>query len=243
MKVGIIALLRQGFEVTYFTNKEIWDWRFHDYNDPNGVVVSDLLTIELSPCSPRKAMIDPLISDNIREARKVAHKDTTVIVQGSHELNININDYLFLVNPPSETLLKTALGTILTSDEYKSKIFVKGIFVEERGIRNPPALAFGVDFNKITRDRDRRSLITGSQIALTLAEMWNTSISEDQGTSVEKYLKLMLSNDDYLETVKAEECISQVVAEKLFEKLRTSFSMETFFYNREDADVSKVSLP
>ena len=117
--------------------------------------------------------------------------------------------------------MKTTLGTILTGDEYKTKIFVKGIFVEERGIRDPPALAFGVDFSKVALDRDRRSLMTGSQVALTLAEMWDTLISEDQGTSVEKYLKLMLSKDDYLETLNAKACISRVAAQKLFEKLRS----------------------
>ena len=82
--------------------------------------------------------------------------------------------------------------------------------------------------------------MTRSQVALTLAEMWNTLISEDEGTSAERYLKLMLSEDDYLETLEAKECISRVVAEKLFEKLRSSFSVETFFYNREDTDVSEV---
>ena len=240
MKVGIIALLHHGFNVTYFTNKEIWNWCFHDYEEPDGGVVSDLLTIELSPYQPRKAKVDLLISDDIREARKVANKDTTVIVRGRRELNINFNDYLFLVNPPSETLLKTTLGTILTGDEYKCKIFVKGIFVEERGIDHTPPLAFGVDFNKAALDRDRRSLMTGPQIASTLAEMWNSLISEDQGTSAEMFLKLMLSKDDYFETLKAKDYIERAVAEKLFEKLRASFSPETFFYNKEDTNVSEV---
>lgn len=240
MKVGIIALLHHGFDVTYFTNKEIWNWCFHDYEEPNGGVVSDVLTVRLFPYQPRKAKVDPHISDDVREARRGADKDTTVIVQGLLYLTINFNDYLFLVNPPSETLLKTTLGTILTGDEYKSKIFVKGIFVEERGTSHTLPLAFGVDFNKAALDRDRRSLMTGAQIALTLAEMWDTLISEDQGTSTEMYLTLMLSKDDYFETLKAKDRISRAVAEKLLEKLRASFSPETFFYNKEDTNVSEV---
>ena len=86
MKVGIIALIRQGFKVNYYTNKEIWNWCFKDYMEPNGEVVSDLLTIDLSPYQPRKARTDPLISDDVREARKVANKDTTVIVAGQREI-------------------------------------------------------------------------------------------------------------------------------------------------------------
>src|SRR5208282_4752897 len=99
MKVGIIALLRHYVKVAYYTNKEIWDWCFHDYEDLNGQV-SKLLTIELHPSQPRKAKDDPYINEDVRGARQTAKKDTTVIVQGWRDLNIRFNDYLFLVNPP-----------------------------------------------------------------------------------------------------------------------------------------------
>jgi hypothetical protein len=241
MKIGIIALLRQKLKVTYFTNKEIWNWCFHDYVDPHGGYTSDLLTIDLQPYQPRKAKKDPKISDVVREARRVANKDTTVIVQGKWELDVNFNDYLFLVKPPAYSLLITDLGAILTASDYRSKIFVKGIFVEKRGNKNPPVLAYGVDFNKVALDRDRRSLMTGSQIALTLPEMWDSLILKDQGLSAaELYLKLLLEPENFLETVKARECISRGAAEKLFEKLKSMFSQDTFFYNAEDPNMAEV---
>jgi hypothetical protein len=239
MKVGIIALLRHHIKVAYYTNKEIWDWCFHNYEDLNGQI-SKLLTIELHPSHPRKANNDPNINRDVREARKTAKKDTTVIVQGWRDLDIRFNDYLFLINPPPETLLKTNLGTILTGNDYRTKIFVKGIFVEERGLDDPPPLLYGVNFSKVALDRDRRSLMTGSQVANTLSEMWNDLIERDQEDSVERYLKLLLGKDNTLETLQATAHITKLSAEKLLLKLKSSFRPETFFYNSEDNDVAEV---
>ena|SRR5271154_1920550 len=241
MKVGIIALLRYRAKVTYYTNREIWDWCFHDFQDPNGQI-SNLLTINLAPYQPNKAKSDTEITEDVREARRTAKKDTTVIVQGYRDLDIRFNDYLFLVNPPPETLFETKLGTILTGDEYGSKIFVKGIFVERRGLNNPPGLTYGVNFNKVALDRDRRSLMTESQVAKTLSEMWNDLIERDQGISVDKYMELLIGNQNSLETLEAVGFISKISAKKLFEKLRSVFSPETFFFNGEDKNIAEVIL-
>jgi hypothetical protein len=239
MMVGIIALLRYRAKVTYYTNREIWEWCFHDFQDPNGQI-SNLLTINLAPYQPNKAKSDTKITEDVREARRTAKKDTTVIVQGYRDLDIRFNDYLFLVNPPPETLFETKLGTILTGDEYGSKIFVKGIFVERRGLNNPPGLTYGVNFNKVALDRDRRSLMTESQVAKTLSEMWNDLIERDQGMSADKYLELLIGNQNSLETLEAVGFISEISATKLFEKLRSMFPPETFFFNGEDKNIAEV---
>lgn len=241
MKVGIIALLRHRAKVTYYTNREIWNWCFHDFQDPNGLI-SNLLTINLAPYQPNKAKSDTSITEDVREARRAAKKDTTVIVQGYWDLDIRFNDYLFLVNPPPETLFETKLGTILTGDEYGSKIFVKGIFVERRGLNNPPGLTYGVNFNKVALDRDRRSLMTESQVAKTLSEMWNDLIERDQGMSVDKYMELLIGDQNSLETLEAVGFISKISAKKIFEKLRSMFSPETFFFNGEDKNIAEVIL-
>jgi hypothetical protein len=239
MKVGIIALLRYCARVTYYTNREIWQWCFHDIQDPNGQI-SNLLTINLAPYQPNKAKTDTSITEDVREARRTAKKDTTVIVQGYRDLDIRFNDYLFLVNPPPETLFETKLGTILTGDEYGSKIFVKGIFVERRGLNNPPGLTYGVNFNKVALDRDRRSLMTESQVAKTLSEMWNDLIERDQGMSVNKYMELLMGDQNSLETLEAVGFISKISAKKLLEKLRSMFPPETYFFNGEDKNIAEV---
>ena len=239
MKVGVIALLRHRAKVIYYTNREIWDWCFRDFRDPNGLI-SNLLAINLAPYQPNKAKNDPMLIEDVRNARRTAKKDTTVIVQGYRDLDIRFNDYLFLVNPPPETLFESKLGTILTGDQYRSKIFVKGIFVEQRGANNPPGLAYGINFNQVALDRDRRSLMTESQVAKTLSQIWNDLIEHDQGMSVDKYLELLMKNQDSLETLQAVGFISKISAEKLFEKLKSMFPPETFFFNAQDQSIAEV---
>lgn len=241
MKVGILALLRADMSVTYYTNKEIWDWIFYDWIDPRGKPAR-LLTIDLHPYQPRKARNDPFISDDVREARRTAKCDTTVIVEGGYqELDIEFKDYLFLVNPPPDTLLETNFGAILTSDNYKSKIFVKGIFVEKRGSEDPPALYYSVDFSKAALDRDRRSLMTGPQVTATLSKIWNELVSKDKGDAATRYLKLLLDKDDHLETLEASKHINNSSARKLFNTL-SLLRPGKFFYNSEDPNVSEASF-
>src|SRR5271170_2618006 len=241
MKVGVIALLRHRAKVIYYTNREIWDWCFHAFQVPNRQN-SNLLAINLAPYQPNKAKSDPDFIEDVREALRTAKKDTTVTGQGYRDLDIRFNDYLFLVKPPPETLFETKFGTILTGDEYRSKVFVKGIFVEQRGADNPPCLTYGVNFNKVALDRDRRSLMTESQVAKTLSEMWNDLIERDQGMSVDKYLELLIGNQDSLETLKAGGFISKVSAKKLFEKLESISLPDTFFFNGEDKNIAEVIL-
>ena len=239
MKVGIIALLRHRAKVSYYTNREIWDWCFHDFEDPNGQI-SNLLTIKLAPYQPKKAKLDTFITEDTREARRTAKKDTTVIVQGYYDLDIRFNDYLFLVNPLPETLLETKFGSILTGNDYRFKIFVKGIYVDQRDTLNPPILAYGVNFSKVALDRDRRSVMTESQAAKTLSEMWNDLIERDQGNSVEKYLELLVGDRATLETLEAGAYITEASGKKLFEKLKSNFPPGTFFFNAEDKNIAEV---
>lgn len=237
MKVGIIALLRQSISVTHYTNKEIWDWCFHDFSD--GEQTSKLLSIKLRPYEPRKATNDPLICEDVRKARRNANRHTTVIVQGNRELEIQFSDYLFLIHPPAVTVLKTSFGSILTGEDHRSKIYVKGIFVEEHDIRNPPPLAYGVDFNEAQLDRDRR-FITILPITRLLAMMWNELISQDDfDIAAAMYLKLLLDRDETLEILEAKRYISRISAKKLFQQLCV-MTPGRFFYNSEDPNSVEV---
>jgi len=242
MKVGILALLRQGCTVNYYTNKEIWEWCFCDFYDPDDNI-SNQLTIQLQPCRPRKAIHDTTISDDVREARRSAVKHTTVIVENvRYGLDINFEDYLFLVQPPQDTLLASEYGTILTSMEHREKMFVKGIFVERRGAGHRPPLSYGVDFSQASLDRDRRSLMTGNQIAETLGNIWDDLISRDHPGALDMYLQLLQVNDanGVLETQYAKETLEPSSVEKLFRRLTESAAEDHFFYNVEDNNVHEV---
>ena len=242
MKIGIIALLRQNCRVTYYTNREIWTFHFHLYHNANGEKPSKKLSVGLASHHPKKAKQDTSISEDVRQARIAAGEDTTVIIEGSRPLNIRFEDYLFLVNPPEKEQLKTELGTIIIADQYRSKVFVKGIFVEE--MKGYPHLHYGVDFCKAALDRDRRSLMTGAQVAATLAEIWNDLIERDEEDAADRYLQLLLSdvaeNAPY-DILHASHRISRVSAKRLLEKLQALCSPNSFFYCEDGKAIEVVS--
>lgn len=242
MKVGILALLRKGCSVSYYTNKEIWQWCFCDFYDPYGNT-SNQLTIQLQPSRPRNAVRDASISEDVRAARRSASRHTTVIVENSRQsLDIDFEDYLFLVKPPESSLLASKYGVILTSIEHRQRMFVKGIFVEQRGKGHRPPLYYGVDFSQAALDRDRRLWMTENQIAETLGNIWDDLISRDHPGALDIYLKLLCISDKYgvLETQYAKETLQPRSVEKLFRRLIESSPQDHFFYNVEDNNVHVV---
>jgi len=238
MKVGIIALLRRNFRVTYYTNKEIWDWCFDKHYTADDKF-SELLTVVLSPYRPRIAKTDPHISSDVRQARITAHKDTTVLVKApkDREFIIDFSDYLFLIKPSEEGCMNTKLGTVLITKKYRSKIFVKEMFVEDR--KDRPCLYYGINFSRAALDRDRRSTMSDSEAQRTIATIWNRLIEKEQGNAVQQYLELLLEKEDHLETLEAKNCVSKTTAEKLLELLK-KLHPNGFFYSSEDPDPTEV---
>lgn len=237
MKVGIIALLRQGVKVYHYTNKEIWEWKFGFSQGRR------ILCIQADKSEPIKAKVDPNIDEVTRQGRRNAAKDTTVIVQGIEETDIVLSDYLFLVKPPPEVVFTTDIGSLLTGDEYRGKIYVKGVFVEERTTDDPPPLRYGVNFSRAALDRDRRSVMTGSAVATSLSKMWDTVISEDQTGTAAMYLDLLLAGDDqgYLEVLHAFRSISRASADILLRELRNRFP-DKFFYCADEVQAIEVRI-
>ena len=238
MKVGIAALLREDISVCHYTSSEIWDWQFIKFRFSDSDGPSKNLAVGLAPHKPKDAKLDLDLSDDVRVARKHAKRHTTVILQGKLPLKIDFKDYLFL-HSPSDGMLKTELGTILTSDSFRSKLFVKGIFVEDKGAEDPPALRYGVDLQKARLDRDRNSVMSGSQKAQTLAQIWDILIYREEKGAAELYLNLLLEQEASYETLSAKEFISDASATILFDKLCLLFP-NRYFYSLEDKDVSEV---
>jgi hypothetical protein len=176
----------------------------------------------------------------MRQGRRNAARDTTVIVEGIRDTDVVLDDYLFLRQPPKDTVFSTDLGSLLTDDKYRAKVYVKGIFVEKRTINDPPPLYYGVNFNHTSLDRDRRSVMSGHSVASSLAKMWDIVISKDQPGTAEKYLDLLLAHDDnFMEVLHANRSISRESAVVLLRGLQNRFP-EKFFHCAEDPNAVEV---
>jgi hypothetical protein len=239
MKVGIIALLRENVKVFYFTNREIWNWKF-----AYSKLGKHILAVDAQWYAPRKVKDDTTIKfEAIRQGRRKANKDTTVILLGINETDVVFSDYLFLRSPAPETVFNTQHGSLLMADEHRRKVFVKGIFVEERTNDDPPPLFYGVNFTTAVLDRDRRNLMTGKAVASTLAMMWDEVLVKDPPGMAAKYLELLLENQDdrFLEVSHASRHITLSSATKLHRELCVRFPGK-FFFCSENADATEVPL-
>jgi hypothetical protein len=234
MKMGILALLRDEIEVTHYTNKEIWEWMFMNESG------REVLGVNTSRAKPTIAKREEIPFEAIRRARMNSKKHTTVIIKNIEAGDIEFASYLFLIKPAPHQIFKTEQGSILLANEYKGKLFVKGILVEERDLEDPPVLCFGVDFNGVGVTRDRTNVMSDSKTSKTLSQIWDSLISTGNKDATSKYLRLLLEEEECFEVLQAVRCISLPSAEILLEQLRSQSPDESFFYCGDAKDAEEV---
>ncbi|KAL0057934.1 hypothetical protein AAF712_015398, partial [Marasmius tenuissimus] len=118
MKVGILALVRNGHEVNYYTSGERWKF-----------VISSRR--KQSPPELR-AVITPNTAHKNHEGLRVTVKGLKM-----EQLNDYFDGILFLHPPPPDTILQTrqpstsSRGYICVGEKYLSKLYCKGLFVRD----------------------------------------------------------------------------------------------------------------
>lgn len=136
LKLGILALVRAGHAVKVRTGSEVW-----------------------TPTLERSETFDEDVLTFRIEGGRSATNRVRVEVGGItkkawEEMKGN---FLFLNAPSDAEMIVTYNGTLLMGDQFKQRIYVKGIFVQ-----NDPAATFGYDLKEVELDRDRK-----------MVESWN----------------------------------------------------------------------
>jgi hypothetical protein len=131
LKLGILALLRDGYPVKLRTGGEVWEPKLES---------SDLFLGE------------QVLAFHIRNGRefknRVRIEVSNISKNAWEELQ---NNFLFLNPPDPASVIKTANGELLLHPKYAGKVFVKGIFVQ-----NHNDISFGYNLFDVTLDRDRK---------------------------------------------------------------------------------------
>jgi hypothetical protein len=136
LKLGVLALVRAGHPVKIRNRDEVWIPSL----ERSDVFDEDVLTFE------------------IQKGRKPENRVRVEVGGVTKEAwDLMKPCFLFLVHPKKDEAIKTYKGTLLLGEEYKGKIYVKGIFVQ-----TDPELGFGYDLVDAELDRDRR-----------MVESWN----------------------------------------------------------------------
>lgn len=142
LKLGILALVRAGRKVKIYTRDEIW-----------------------TPFITRSEIFDEdILCFNIDKSSDYVELIRIDVSMDEEEWNEQKKNFLFL-SPPIQ-LFNSHYGSVILDPEFKGKIFVKGIFVQDE-----EDLCYGYDLNSIKVDRDRH-MVRSFDLQFTMAEIW-----------------------------------------------------------------------
>eukprot|EP01113_Clastostelium_recurvatum_P005596 TRINITY_DN124_c1_g1_i5.p1 TRINITY_DN124_c1_g1~~TRINITY_DN124_c1_g1_i5.p1 ORF type:complete len:1182 (-),score=354.74 TRINITY_DN124_c1_g1_i5:261-3785(-) len=158
LKLGILALTREGKKVTMDTAGERWLFKL-DYNIDFGGR-DRVLTVEIRS------------SDDVTS--KLREITTTRLVGISLDEWMKLeNDFLFL-SKPTDTC-ETLIGTLLIEPQYLHQMYCKGFWIADM---KDDGLHFGVNLNEVELDRDRRAVVKKNDIDRKVSDIWTKAITK-----------------------------------------------------------------
>jgi hypothetical protein len=166
-KLGLLALVREGYDVTIRNGKETW-----------------------IPCLERSEKFN---SDVLKFKITTANNDADglkIMVKGVSPENWESFKSKFLFLSPSKDILKTCYGDILTHADDRGKVYVKGIYIQ----RNDQ-LAYGYNFTDADIDRDRR-LIDSYDMLDRTGSCWSQAFSQNESLQEKVFDMLLDSSAD-----------------------------------------------
>ena len=182
LKVGALALVREGRVVSMETSRDRWKFGLsHDE-----AFDEEVLTVFVDD---RWKESDDNNDDD--DDLDLGQTDTRVSVFPLclEDWELYVNQFLFLC-PPSD-FVKSENGTLLIGAHYKGQLYVKGVWVSDL---SKDGLASGVDLVHLKIDRDRRAVIHLSEIDHQISSMWVHAI-EQRPDLVPYYYNLLEQNN------------------------------------------------
>ena len=183
LKVGALALVREGRFVSMETSRDRWKFGLSCDDTFN----EEVLTVFVKDRS--KGFDDDDDDDNGDD--DLGQQDTCVTVRPLcfEDWKVYLERFLFLC-PPSDCV-KSEIGTLLIGDRYKGQLYVKGVWVSDL---SKDGLSSGVDFAHLKIDRDRRAVVHLSDIDHQVSSMWVHAI-EHRPDLIPLYYSLLEENN------------------------------------------------
>lgn len=197
LKIGMLALLRNGHNVKIRNGSEVWVPGFKK----GEVFKSDVLVVK------------------INEGRKADRRVAVEISGITPEIYADLpNRFLFLNGDIEKDRVRTSAGSLLLGDRYAGRIYVKGIFVEFI-----PTLKFGYDFEDADLDVDR-NMIKAFDLNYNAQRVWREALLLRPQDLTQSFAGLLESNardvegiDEYTARYLPKEAVQAVT--EVFEKV------------------------
>lgn len=180
LKVGALALVREGRVVSMETSRDRWKFGLsHDE-----AFDEEVLTVFVDN---RWKESDDDDDDDVN----LGQTDTRVSVFPLclEDWEVYLKRFLFLC-PPSDCV-RSEVGTLLVDARYKGQLYVKGVWVSDL---SKDGLASGVDLVHLKIDRDRRAVIHLSEIDHQISSMW-VHVIEQRPDLIPYYYGLLEQNN------------------------------------------------
>lgn len=160
LKLGILALVRKGVDVTIRSGDEVWTPSIVE----SSKFKANVLAFRIEDGRENK--------NRVRVEIGPVEKETWALIK---------KRFLFLT--PVENSIKTASGTLLLDEEYKGHIYVKGIYVN-----TDSRLQYGYDFTDAQLDRDRK-MVDSWDLSCRTRGIWSAAVNQ-RPDLVDKFLTL-----------------------------------------------------
>ncbi|KOO32995.1 sap DNA-binding domain-containing protein [Chrysochromulina tobinii] len=181
MKVGTLALLREGRQVDMCTRDEHWHW-CRRVDASFGVRV---LTVEVQPRGSVEGALlveeddDQDVPRQQRQQQRLTaalgEADTSTLVSSltAPEWEQFCTRFLFLT-PPTDSFSSSELGELLLDPQHMGQLFVKGVWVTNG--KQDHNLGSGLNLYHMRLDRDRRAVVHSSDLESQAAALWGTCL-------------------------------------------------------------------
>jgi len=180
LKVGALALVREGRVVSMETSRDRWKFGL----SRDDTFEEDVLTVFVNDRNKEN-------DDDDCDSSDLGQTDTRVTVYPlcREDWEVYVKRFLFL--QPTLDCVKSEVGTLLIGDHYKGQLYVKGVWVSDL---SKDGLASGVDLIHLKIDRDRRAVIHLSEIDHQVSSMWVHAI-EQRPDLISHYYSLLEENN------------------------------------------------
>ena len=239
MKVGMLALLREGCSCWMGTRGEVWQFGF--YQDSNyGETLLGVWTNSEQQHHDKPAALDEQhdedehgkarreqeqeewdgLTEQQQQERHVLRSmldqrkltDTSTVLTGisADDWSAFQHDFLFLSSTDPSTVVTTPLGSILLATAHQHCLYVKGFLVASF----PNDLVYGVDLKEAKLDRDRKAVLQTSELHRLVGSMWAQAASQ-QPELLERYFELLLHHSSSAEAKHAEYYLTSSIVENV----------------------------
>ncbi len=152
LKFGVLVLVRAGMKVTIRTGPEVWTPSIGESEKFAGASV---------------------LKFDIQGGREDRRRVRVEIEGVSKEFWSEIKDNFLFLYRREVPQVETERGALLTSDKFKGRVYVKGIFVKA-----DPNLQFGYNLFKVELDRDRR-VLDSYDMGRETRQIWAAALAQE----------------------------------------------------------------